>query len=82
MITGISLQARRPTCVRLPLGFVDLQSLPPAGWCAECGAEVYAHDSRLCRRCRKERKKHYGKKRSAQSVPDMYPGAEPGRVRK
>ena len=33
---------------------VDLQALPPWGWCEECGAEVYRSGKRLCRRCEEE----------------------------
>jgi hypothetical protein len=41
----------RPTC-RMPLWpLVDLQALPPAGWCVGCGAEVYAEHTDLCKCC-------------------------------
>lgn len=43
----------RPTRSRnmLLLSGVDLQQLPPYGWCATCGAEVYTQDAELCTRC-------------------------------
>ena len=33
---------------------VDWQSLPPRGWCAYCGAEVYRPGREVCSRCEKE----------------------------
>jgi len=34
------------------LGLVDIQGLPPRGWCETCGAEVWQERERLCGRCR------------------------------
>lgn len=42
----------RPTRPHLPLGLVDLQSLPPRGWCKTCGGEIYRPNADHCTRCR------------------------------
>lgn len=47
---------RRPRPIRkaaLPYGMylVDPQQEAPAGWCPNCGAEIYAEDRNLCNRC-------------------------------
>lgn len=34
----------------LPYG-IDLQQLPPLGWCPVCGSEIYAPGENLCTRC-------------------------------
>lgn len=34
-----------------PLWPTDWQALPPWGWCARCGAEVYRPREELCKRC-------------------------------
>lgn len=36
---------------RLVLSGIDVQQLPPFGWCAACGAEIYSLDEDLCERC-------------------------------
>ena len=41
----------RPVLGRRPWGAVDVQALPPYGWCRCCGGEVYEKGRQLCRRC-------------------------------
>lgn len=43
---------RRTVLRRMPLGLVDLQALPPRGWCVRCGAEIYRRGQDRCNRCR------------------------------
>lgn len=42
---------KRRTLLHQPIGIYDPQQLPPLGWCAECGAEIYAPGQELCQRC-------------------------------
>ena len=32
----------------------DVQRVPPAGWCGQCGLELYGEERELCARCRAE----------------------------
>jgi len=43
------------TIRRLPLGYADVQGLPPFGWCGDCGSEIFEMGQELCRRCREAR---------------------------
>ena len=42
---------KRTVLVELPWWPVDFQALPPRGWCAKCGSEVYRKGQVRCRRC-------------------------------
>lgn len=42
---------RRTVLRRWPVGLVDVQSLPPWGWCPRCGGEVYRRGAEVCGRC-------------------------------
>ena len=42
---------KRTVLRRMPLGLVDLQALPPRGWCVLCGKEIYAPGRGVCRKC-------------------------------
>lgn len=54
----------------------DAQGAVPARWCEECGAEVFAKEDRLCRRCAQVRKERM--ENEDESLFDLYPGGEPG----
>ena len=33
----------------------DVQALPPVGWCARCGCELYSYDEEeICESCKEE----------------------------
>ena len=68
---------RRPVGIS-PWPQQDVQGAIPAGWCETCGAEVFAWEHRLCRRCLKR-----GKERleyEDQSLFDLHPGGKPDRM--
>ena len=46
---------RRPVRLCGAVGLADRQALPPLGWCACCGAEVYRPGKSRCERCRRLR---------------------------
>ena len=51
--TARTFPRRRPTLNqnKLLLSGIDIQQLPPLGWCPVCGTEVYSQDEDLCSRC-------------------------------
>ena len=51
-IFGTIKRTVRPVWRGAVLGLVDIQGLPPRGWCETCGAEVWQEEERLCGRCR------------------------------
>ena len=56
----------------------DAQGAIPAGWCEECGAEVFADRERLCRRCAEVRKER--EEDEDQSLFDLFPGGGSGKL--
>lgn len=44
-------RAIKRTIFKRPVGLVDWQALPPMGWCAGCGREIYGPGRELCERC-------------------------------
>ena len=51
-IFGTIKRTVRPVWRGMTVGLVDVQGLPPRGWCEDCGAEVWQAGERLCSRCR------------------------------
>lgn len=46
-----TVKPRRPIRMHQPLLLVDVQALPPPGWCEGCGMEIYREGALLCRQC-------------------------------
>lgn len=54
----------------------DVQGAIPAGWCENCGREVFCPWERMCDRCLRKERKEY-----EEALLDLYPGARSGELR-
>ena len=69
------VRPRRPVWVGL-WHQPDAQGAIPAGWCGNCGREVFCPGEEMCEKCLKKEKIEYEK-----ALFDLYPGEGSGELR-
>ena len=50
---------RQPVSLGICFPFADPQAQIPAGWCMNCGREIFSQGENFCPECRIEKEKSY-----------------------